>query len=83
MRQGLILDTRVLKILKATAALEDVSVSELLERIVVCALEGSVAFSEEELKAINKFRSIYGLTRKAADVDKIGRPENKSERPRD
>ncbi len=76
MRRGLTLDSRILKILKATAALEDVSVSELLERIVLRALEGTAAFSEDELKAISKFRAIYGLTAKAVDFDYIETWEN-------
>ncbi len=70
MRRGLTLESRILKVLKAMAALEDLTINELLERIVAKALEGKTAFSEEELKSIRRFATLYGLTTKAPEIEK-------------
>jgi hypothetical protein len=38
-----------------------------LEGIVLHAFEGKAPFSEKTLKEIEQFRSLYGMTLKAAD----------------
>jgi hypothetical protein len=64
---GIRMERRILKVLKATAELKDMSLGDLLEGIVLHAFEGKVAFSAETLKQIAELRSIYGLTLRAAD----------------
>jgi hypothetical protein len=67
MSRGLTLESNTLKVLKALAELENVSTGELLERIVLCAFEGKVAFSGEALAPIQKLKAIYGLTSSAEE----------------
>jgi hypothetical protein len=62
MGRGLTLAPGTLKVLKALAELENVTTSELLERIVLCAFDGKVAFLGEALQPIQKLKSIYGLS---------------------
>ncbi len=69
MRQELILDRQLLKVLKATAELEEIPVSKLLKRIIICAFEGRPAFPREMLKSINRFRTIYGLQTETIEFD--------------
>ena len=64
---GIRIERRILKVLKATAELKDMSVGDLLEGIVLHAFEGKAAFSPETLKQIGEFKTIYGLTLRAAD----------------
>ena len=64
---GIRIERRILKVLKATAELKDMSVGDLLEGIVLHAFEGKSAFGPETLKQIGEFRDIYGLTLRAAD----------------
>ena len=64
---GIRMERRVLKVLKATAELKDMSVGDLLEGIVLHAFEGKSPFSRETLKLIAEFRAIYGLSLRAAD----------------
>jgi hypothetical protein len=64
---GIRMERRLMKVLKATAELKDMSVGDLLEGIVLHAFEGKAAFSPETLKQIGEFRSIYGLTLRASD----------------
>ena len=68
---GIRIERRILKILKATAELKDMSVGDLLEGIVLHAFEGKSAFSPETLKQIGEFKAIYGLTLRAADSHKL------------
>jgi len=64
---GIRMERRILKVLKATAELKDLSVGDLLEGIVLHAFEGKIAFSAETLKQIGEFKSIYALTLRASD----------------
>jgi hypothetical protein len=73
---GVRLEKRILKVLKATAELKDMSLGDLLEGIVLHAFEGKSAFSTETLKQIAEFKNIYGLTLKADNS------HNLRERPR-
>ena len=70
MRRGLTFDRRVLKVLRATAELEDQSLGDLLERIVADAFEGRVTFSHETLDRIDRFRDLYGLEMRAQPIDR-------------
>lgn len=64
---GVRIEKRLLKVLKAVAELKDMSLGDLLEGIVLHAFEGKCAFSEQTLKDIDQFRSLYGMTLRASD----------------
>ena len=64
---GIRMERRILKVLKATAELKDMSLGDLLEGIVLHAFEGKAAFGAETLRQIAEFKSIYGLTLRASD----------------
>jgi hypothetical protein len=54
-------------VLKAVAEFEDVTVNELLERIVTLAFEGKCPFSDNTLKAVARLKGIYGLDGENSD----------------
>lgn len=64
---GVRIEKRLLKVLKATAELKDVSLGDLLEGIVLHAFEGKAPFSPQTLGEIERFNEIYGMTLRAAD----------------
>jgi len=64
---GVRLEKRLLKVLKGLAELKDLSLGDLLEGIVLHALEGKAPFTPETMKEIAKLRDIYGLTLRASD----------------
>ena len=64
---GIRIERRILKVLKATAELKDMSLGDLLEGIVLHAFEGKAPFSPETLKRIAEFREIYSLDLRADD----------------
>jgi hypothetical protein len=59
---GVRIEKRLLKVLKAVAELKDLTLGDLLEGIVLHAFENKTPFSPETLKAIEKFKELYGLT---------------------
>jgi hypothetical protein len=68
---GVRLEKRLLKVLKATAELKDMSLGDLLEGIVLHAFEGKAPFSQETLQEIDQLKKIYGLTLKATHSHKL------------
>ncbi len=64
---GVRIEKRLLKVLKAVAEQKDMTLGDLLEGIVLHALEGKAPFSAQTLKEIEQFRKLYGLTLRAAD----------------
>ena len=68
---GVRLETRLLNVLKALAALKGMSLGDLLEGIVLHAFEGETAFSEQTLTQIADLKKIYGLDLSAADSHKL------------
>ncbi len=65
---GVRMEKRMLKVLKAVAEQKDMTLGDLLEGIVLHAFEGkTVPFSAQTLKEIEQFKSLYGMTLKAAD----------------
>jgi predicted DNA-binding ribbon-helix-helix protein len=64
---GVRIEKRLLKVLKAVAELKDLTLGDLLEGIVLHALEGQCAFSSETLTQIEQLRSLYRLTLRATD----------------
>jgi len=68
---GVRLEKRLLKVLKATAELKDMSLGDLLEGIVLHAFEGKAPFSPATLQEIEQLKKIYGLTLKATHSHKL------------
>lgn len=64
---GVRMEKRILKVLKALAEYHDLTLGDLLEGIVLHAFEGKAPFSDRTLKEIEQFKSLYGMTLKAAD----------------
>lgn len=64
---GVRLEKRMLKVLKAVAEQKDMTLGDLLEGIVLHAFEGKAPFSQQTLKEIDQFKTIYGMTLKATD----------------
>ncbi|KZN61822.1 hypothetical protein N473_21785 [Pseudoalteromonas luteoviolacea CPMOR-1] len=58
---GLRMEKRLVKVLKATAELYDMSLGEMIESIALHAFDGAPAFEEDAIKKISKFKEIYGL----------------------
>ena len=58
---GVKLEKRLLKVLKAMAEYHDITLGDLLEGIVLHALEGKAAFERASLERIAQLKKIYGL----------------------
>ena len=68
---GVRIEKRLLKVLKALAALKDLSLGDLLEGICLHALDGKAPFEKETLKQIKELKRIYGLSLSAADSHQL------------
>jgi hypothetical protein len=68
---GLRIEKRTLKVLRALADYLDMSLGDLVEGIVLHAIEGKAPFSPETLAQVAKLRSIYGLTLTAKDSHRM------------
>lgn len=58
---GVRLEKRLVKVLKALAEHKDMTLSDLLEGILLHALEGKQSFAPKTLDLIGQLRGIYGL----------------------
>jgi hypothetical protein len=58
---GVRIEKRLLKVLKALAEYCDLTLGDLLEGIVLHALEGKCAFGSETLAQVAAMKKIYGL----------------------
>jgi hypothetical protein len=58
---GVRLEKRLLKVLKGLAEIEDLSLGDLLEGIVLHAFEGKRPFARDTLRRIAELRKVYGL----------------------
>jgi hypothetical protein len=58
---GVRVEKRLLKVLKALAEYKDLSLSDLLEGIMLHALEGKTPFGSDTLKHVADLKRIYGL----------------------
>ena len=65
---GVRLEKRMLKVLKALADSLDISLGDLLEGIVLHALEGKAPFSKATQAKVNELRKVFGLTLNASDA---------------
>lgn len=64
---GVRIEKRVLKVLKAVAARNEMGLGDLIEGIVLHSFEGKAPFGEETLAFIEQMRSAYGLNLTAED----------------
>jgi hypothetical protein len=65
---GVRLEKRMLKVLKALADSLDLTLSDLLEGIVLHALDGKAPFSPSTRARADELRRVFGLTLTAADA---------------
>ena len=72
---GIRIDKRIPKVLKGVSEFLDIPFHELVEGIILSSFEGKAAFSPDVVQKIEKFKSIYGLDLKAADVMKPAEPD--------
>ena len=68
---GIRIEKRTLKVLKALAAHLDMGLGELMEGIVLHALDGKTPFAPGTLAKIKQLRAVYGLTLTAADSHQL------------
>ena len=68
---GVRIEKRVLKVLKAVAARNEMGLGDLIEGIVLHSFEGLPPFGTETLEFIEQMRSAYGLDLTAADSHKL------------
>jgi hypothetical protein len=68
---GVRLEKRLLKVLKGLAELKDMTLGDLLEGIVLHAMEGKAPFSRDTLEQIAHLRKLYGLTLRAGDSHRL------------
>lgn len=64
---GVWTEKRLVKVMKALAEHKDMTLSELIEGIVLHAFEGKSAFSLETIEVIARLKDIYGLELDARD----------------
>lgn len=58
---GVMLEKRMLKVLKAVAEYHDMSLGELLEGVILHAFDGTCAFGKPSLKLISELKRLYHL----------------------
>jgi hypothetical protein len=58
---GVRIEKRLLKVLKGFAEYHDLTLGDLLEGIVLHAMEGKCAFSQTSLGRIRELKKFYGL----------------------
>ena len=68
---GVRIEKRLLKVLKALADSLDITLGDLLEGVVLHALEGKAAFSAPTRKKVAELRKVFGLTLTAADAHQL------------
>ena len=68
---GVRIEKSLLKVLKGLAEYLEISLGDLLEGIVLHALEGKAPFSDGTIKTINELKSVYSCPLTAADSHKM------------
>jgi hypothetical protein len=68
---GVRIEKRMLKVLKALADSLDLTLGDLLEGIVLHALEGQAPFSKPTRAKIAELRRVFGFTLTAADAHNL------------
>lgn len=68
---GVRLEKRMLKVLKALADYHDMSLSDLLEGMVLHAFEGKAPFGRESLARVQELKRVFGLTLDARHAHRL------------
>ena len=68
---GVRLEKRMLKVLKALADYHDMSLSDLLEGIVLHAFDGKAPFGQESLSKIGELKRVFGLELEARHAHRL------------
>ena len=68
---GVRIEKRILKILKAVAAHQEISLGDLIENIVLHNFEGKQPFDAETLAFIKAMRDAYGLDLTATESPQL------------
>jgi hypothetical protein len=68
---GFRIETRLLKVLKGLAEALDLSLGDLVEGILLHALENKPPFSAATLRTISQLKKVYGLDLTAADSHRL------------
>lgn len=68
---GVRLEKRIVKVLKATAEMLDITLGDLLEGICLHAFDGRAPFEPETLEKIERLREVYGLDLRADDSHRL------------
>ncbi|TBW35114.1 hypothetical protein EYW49_16835 [Siculibacillus lacustris] len=68
---GIRLEKRLVKVLKGLAEAKDLGLGDLVEGILLHALEGRAPFSPATLEIVASLRAIYGLDLTAADAHRL------------
>ena len=72
---GVKIEKRILKVLKATAEIHDMTLGDLIEGIVLHAFEGKAPFERATLERIAQLKKIYGLDLEARHSHKLREKE--------
>lgn len=68
---GVRLEARILKVLKALAALKGMPLGDLIEGVVLHAFDGKPVFGETTLGQIRDLKKVYGLELTAQDSHRL------------
>lgn len=79
---GVRMEKRLVRVLKALAAAHDLTFGDLLEGIVLHALEGKAAFGPTSLAQIDALRAVFRLDLTAADSHLLVEAPTRSARRR-
>jgi hypothetical protein len=79
---GVRIEKRLLKLLKALAEYNDLSLGDLLEGIVLHAFDGKCPFSQESLGRIRELKKFYGLELDSGASHRLKETTVRSARPR-
>jgi hypothetical protein len=68
---GVRIEKRLIKVMKALAERLDMPLGELIEGVMLHAMEGRTPFSETTLREIALLRQVYGLALTAEDSHRM------------
>lgn len=69
---GIRIEKRLLKVLKGLAEYHDLTLADLVEGIVLHALDGKAPLGAGSLEAVERLREVYGLDLRAEDAHPLG-----------
>ena len=68
---GVRIEKRLIKVMKALAERLDMPLGELIEGVMLHAMEGRAPFSDATLREIALLREVYGLSLSAEDSHRL------------